>query len=263
MNHLHIMTEPQQREAVEEDSREKDGQVESKWPTQVTPGDEPSKLEEERPKTEPKQKDFTKKTEAGVPSSLTAVLVPELAPVQIKEEPPTTVEKLQDDVNIDDVKRMEAPNIVESKQTVEESKPVAADQQKAIEVAAKEVKGNGETKEPSPPKQVQQDEQPDTIPVSKLMKQDKPGELHLYTVHRTDFKCIAYRPCFTPSLSGIMNLIIVLADLLQCWYCTHTIHKLIFTPRTCTRGKVIGSVICLLLLLSSTQKLPDLDFYAS
>lgn len=177
------MTEPQHGEAVEEDSSEKEGQVESKWPMQTTPEDEPPKLEEERPKTEPKQKEFTKKAEAAVSSSLTAVLVPEL-------EAPTTVEKLQDDV--DGVKRTEAPNNVESKLIVEESKLAAANQQEALlscEVAAKEVKGNGETKEPSPPKQVQQDEQPDTVPVSK---QDKPGELHLhcfhlYTACRMDF----------------------------------------------------------------------------
>ena len=182
MNHLCIMTEPQQREAIEEDSREKESHVESKWPAQVTPEDEPPKLEEERPKTEPKQKEFTKKSEAAVSTSMTAVLVPESAPVKIKEEAPTTVEKLQDDV--DDVKRMEVPNIVESKQTVEESKPATADQQEALlssKIAAREVKGNGETKEASPPKQVQQDGQPDTIPLSK---QDKPGELHFIYLYR-------------------------------------------------------------------------------
>ena len=166
------MTEPQvEREAVEEESREKESQVESNWPTQLTPEVEPPTLLEERPnRTEPEQKEPAKMAEAAFPSS-TVDLQP--ASVKIKKEAPTN---LLDDV--DDVKRTESTNNAESKQTVEESKPAAADPQEALlssVVSAKEAI-NGEPKEPSPPKQVQQEEGPDACPASKLMKQDKHGE---------------------------------------------------------------------------------------
>ena len=165
------MTEPQvEREAVEEESREKEGQVESNWPTQLTPEVEPPTLLKERPnRTEPEQKEPAKMAEAAFPSSTVDL---QSASVKIKKAP-TTVENL-----FDDVKRTESTNDAESKQAVEESKPAAAGPPEALlssVVSAKEAI-NGEPKGPSPPKQVQQEEGPDASPASKLMKQDKHGE---------------------------------------------------------------------------------------
>ena len=152
------MNEPKEREAIEDDDGKKEGLVESKWPTQVTPEDKTPKLEE-RPKTEPKQMEFTKGAEDVISSSLTAVMVPESAPIEIRGEASTTNEKLLDDIDTCNVKSSRIM-AVESKTTA------VADQE---DVVAMEAKGSGQIKEPK----FQQDGQLDIVPVSKLVEQDE------------------------------------------------------------------------------------------
>lgn len=150
------MNELKEREAIEDDDGEKEDLVESKWPTQVTPEDKTPKLKE-GPKIEPKQMEFTKGAEDVISSSLTAVMVPESAPIEIRGEASTTNEKLLDDVD----------NVKSSRIMAVESKTTAvADQE---DIVAMEAKGSGQIKEPK----FQQDGQLDTVPVSKLVEQDE------------------------------------------------------------------------------------------
>ena len=163
-------------EEVEEDSERKEepAAVETSQLPQVTPKVEeaPKQEEEKPPKSEPEPKESVKKADA-VPSS--AVLVPESAPVTVKEAPPPPPPAVEELPDVDsEAKRTEKPENVESEK---ESKPAVLDQQEPLissEIATKE-KVNGEPKEELlPPKQVQQDQQADAVPATKPIKEDKP-----------------------------------------------------------------------------------------
>ena len=187
--------------AVEEESetREEEKRVETNQPptaTQVAPEVEPPKAkEEEKPKAEPeieqKEEEEPVKKVVAVPSS--AVLVSEPASVQPKESLPPSAASVEQSPG-DDVKRTDVSDRIESETKVEEAKPPAASSQqkpllsseavpkeklndtpKEKATGAPKEKVNGEQpKEPSIPKRVQREERPDTVAITKPVKQDKP-----------------------------------------------------------------------------------------
>ena len=174
---------------------DKEQQVELSQPpaTQEAPEAEPQKPEgeedlkkeeEEKPsvsKSEPEQgerEEPVTKPEAAVPSS--AFLVSESpAPARkVKEEAPSAAMKeLPSEAERTEVRAPDSS--VETEAKVEESKPAAANQKEkstSRENESKEKEPNGEPKEPSPPKKVQEDERSAVVPAAT--KSARPEKAH-------------------------------------------------------------------------------------